>query len=142
MQTEKNLYFWLKALAVFGIVLAIYLLYEQAYQPAFQPCRINAVVNCDAVISGEVAKTLGIPTPLYGLIGYTLILFGSFKRNKKLILGMASFGLLFCGYIAYMELYILRVICPVCIGCQIDMIVTFILAVLLNKQKQVNEAKD
>ena len=141
MTKEKNLYFWVKALAVFGIALAVYLLYEQAFQPAFRPCTINAVVNCDAVIDGPVAKTLGIPTPLYGLVGYIFILFGAIKRYKGLVLGMATFGLLFCAYIAYQELYILRVICPVCIGCQLDMIATFILAILLNRKKLTTDTQ-
>lgn len=131
---KVKLYFWVKILAVIGLILGTFLMWEQVSRPAWQPCNINAKVNCDAVISGEVAKTLGIPTPLYGLVGYALILFGAFTKNKKLILGMATFGLVFCMYIAYRELFELRVICPVCIGCQIDMIATFILALILNKK--------
>lgn len=133
-----KIYVWVKALAVIGLILGSFLMWEQVSRPAWQPCNINAKVNCDAVISGEVAKTLGVPTPLYGLVGYTLILIGAFTRNKKLILGMASFGLLFCLYIAYRELFELRVICPVCIGCQIDMIITFVLAIILNRQKEAS----
>lgn len=136
---EKSMYLGIKILAVIGLVLGAYLMYSQLFQPAFQPCRINATINCDAVINGPVAKTLGIPTPLYGLIGYALILYGVIKKNKKLILGMATFGLVFCAYIAYKELYQLKVICPVCIGCQIDMTLTFILAILLNRKKEVEE---
>ena len=132
---NKKIYFWVKVLAVIGLMLGTYLMYEQITQSAWRPCTINATVNCDAVISGEVAKTLGIPTPLYGLVGYTLILIGAFTKNKKLILGMASFGLAFCMYIAYVELFMLRTVCPVCIGCQIDMIITFILALTLNKRE-------
>lgn len=132
---QKKLYFWVKVLAVIGLILGSFLMWEQVSRPAWQPCNINATVNCDAVISGEVAKTLGIPTPLYGLVGYSLILFGALTRRKKLILGMATFGLAFCLYIAYRELFQLRVICPVCIGCQIDMIITFVLAMMLNREK-------
>lgn len=135
MYMNKKIYFWVKVLAVIGLMLGTYLMYEQITQSAWRPCTINATVNCDAVISGEVAKTLGIPTPLYGLVGYTLILIGAFTKNKKLILGMASFGLAFCMYIAYVELFMLRTVCPVCIGCQIDMIITFILALMLNKRE-------
>lgn len=130
---KLKIYFWVKVLAVIGLVLGTYLMWEQVSRPAWQPCNINATVNCDAVVSGAVSKTLGIPTPLYGLVGYTLILIGAFTKNKKLILGMASFGLLFCMYIAYRELFQLHVVCPVCIGCQIDMIITFILAIMLTK---------
>jgi uncharacterized membrane protein len=120
-------------LAVLGIFLAVYLLWQQFFKPSFQPCNINATVNCDAVVSGPVAKTLGIPTPLIGLMGYLIILFASFKRNARLVLGMATFGLLFCLYIAYREIFQLRVICPVCILCQLDMISVFILGIILSR---------
>ena len=130
----KEKYFdWVKILAVLGIFLAVYLLWQQFFKPSFQPCNINATVNCDAVVSGPVAKTLGIPTPLIGLMGYLIILFSSFKRNARLVLGMATFGLLFCLYIAYMEIFQLRVICPVCILCQLDMISVFILGIILSR---------
>ena len=136
---ETKIYKWVKILAVFGLILGTYLMWEQISRPAWQPCNINATINCDAVISGPVAKTLGIPTPIYGLIGYALILFGAMTKRKKLILSMAGFGLVFCMYIAFVELYLLRVVCPVCIGCQVDMIATFILAIMLNKRKNNEE---
>ncbi len=125
---------WIKILAGFGILLALFLLWEQLFRPSFQPCNINATVNCDAVISGQVSKTLGIPTPLIGLIGYIVILIGAIKKNAKLVLGMAGFGLVFCLYIAFIELVQLRVVCPVCVLCQLDMITVFILGILLNRK--------
>lgn len=128
-------YKWIKVLAVIGIALAVFLLWERYSKPAFQPCNINATVNCDAVISGEVSNTLGIPTPIIGLVGYVVILFSAFAKKSKLVLGMAAFGLAFCLYIAYIELFQLHVICPVCILCQLDMITVFILGVTLNKKR-------
>jgi uncharacterized membrane protein len=136
MNIVKEKYFsWVKVLAFFGILLAAYLLWQQFYQPEFKPCNINAWVNCDAVITGPVAKTLGIPTPLYGFVGYIVILFAAFWKKAKLVLGMATFGLAFCLYIGYIELVQLRVICPVCIACQLIMISVFVLGILLNKKK-------
>jgi uncharacterized membrane protein len=129
---KEKLFSWVKALAVIGIGLALFLLWEQFFHPSFQPCNINSTVNCNAIISGLVAKTLGIPTPLIGLFGYLVILFASFKRNARLVLGMATFGLSFCLYIAYRELFQLHVICPVCILCQLDMITVFIMGIILN----------
>ncbi len=133
---KENIYSWIKVLSFIGVILAIYLLWQQMFRPAFKPCSINETVNCDAVISGPVAKTLGIPTPLYGLIGYIVIFIASVYKKNKLILGMATFGLLFCLYIAYIELFILNVICPVCIACQIIMISVFTLGIILNKKKE------
>ncbi len=140
---ENKIYKTLLFLASFGILLSLYLLWQQMFTPEFQPCTINSWINCDAVISGEVAKTLGIPTPLYGLIGYVVILFAAFKRMPKLLLGISAFGLLFCLYIAVVELVFLRVICPVCIGCQITMIWVFALSILVfQKSKNIDSADE
>jgi len=136
MSTHK-LFFFIKILSIIGIGLAVFLLWEQMFRPAFQPCNINATINCDAVISGEVAKTLGIPTPLYGLIGYIVIFIAATLQKKKLLLGMASFGLLFCLWIAYIELFQLHVICPACVACQIIMLTVFSLALIINKHKEL-----
>lgn len=133
---KEKFFNWIKILAGIGIFLALFLLWEQLFRPSFQPCNINATVNCDAVISGEVSKTLGIPTPLIGLVGYIIILFAAFKKSAKLVLGMAAFGLAFCLYIAYRELFQLRVICPVCVLCQLDMITVFILGIILNRKAE------
>lgn len=133
---HNKYYDWVKILGVIGILLAIFLLWEQFFRPSFQPCNINATVNCDAVISGPVAKTLGIPTPLIGLIGYMVIMFAAFRKNAKLLLGASAFGLAFCLYIAFIELFQLHVVCPVCIACQVDMITVFILGVLLVKKQK------
>jgi uncharacterized membrane protein len=131
----QKMYLAIKILAVFGVILACYLLFEQITQSPFRPCNISAVVNCDAIISGPVAKTLEIPTPLYGLIGYLVIFFAAIYKKKKLILGMATFGLLFCLRIAYIELFQLHVICPVCIACQLIMISVFLLAIWLTRRQ-------
>lgn len=129
----KSYYKAIAALAVFGILLALYLLYEQATTPAFRPCTVNATINCDAVIDGPVAKTLGIPTPLYGLVGYIAILFFALKKRAKTVLGFAVGGLAFCLYIAYIELVQLHVVCPVCILCQLTMISIFTLSIVTSR---------
>ena len=133
-----KIFFTIKILSIIGVILAVYLLVEQFTQSSFRPCTINATINCDAIISGPVAKTLGIPTPLYGLIGYIVIFIAATFRKKKLLLSMAAFGLVFCLWIAYQELVILRVICPVCIACQVIMISVFSLAVWVWKKGKVS----
>lgn len=122
--------------SLIGIALAIYLLFEQITRSPFQPCYINSVINCNAIISGSVAKTLGLPTPFYGLIGYIVIFFAAFFQKRKLLLGVASFGLLFCLWIAYQELFLLHVICPACILCQCIMLTVFICSLFLQDGKR------
>ena len=126
---------WVMGFAIFGILLAIYLLWQQSFRPAFQPCNITSSINCNAIISGAVSKTLGIPTPLIGLLGYIVIFIASLQKRKKLLVGMATFGLVFCAWIAYQELFLLHVICPVCILCQITMASVFLIAIILMRKK-------
>jgi uncharacterized membrane protein len=117
-QIRKSIIF----LSCFGILLASYLSYNYLFQPTYRLCTISQTVNCDAVISGSVSTTLGIPTALYGLVGYVVILFGAFKNKWKLVLGMATFGTLFCLRLTYIEIFQLKVICPVCLMCQLTMV--------------------
>lgn len=134
---QQTVFFTIKILATIGIVLACFLLWEQLFHPAFQPCRINSNINCDAIISGVVAKTLGIPTPLYGLCGYIGIFLSSVYRKKNLLLIIATCGLLFCGWIAYKELFQLHVICPVCVICDVVIITVFSLSCYLFSKNTV-----
>lgn len=131
---NQKLFFAVKALSIVGIILACYLLWQRFFTPEFQPCNLNATINCNAIISGAVANTLGIPTPLYGLIGYIVIFFAAMFRKKNLLLGMATFGLAFCLWIGYREIFELHVICPVCILCQIVIITIFTLAIIIKRR--------
>jgi uncharacterized membrane protein len=133
-KTIHKLFFFIKVLSIIGVLLAVFLLWEQLSHSPFQPCRVNSTINCDAIISGPVANTLGIPTPLYGLVGYIVIFFSAVFHKKKLLLVTAVFGLAFCLWIAYKELFELQVICPICILCQLIMLAVCSLAVVLSKK--------
>lgn len=133
------LYTLAKVFSTFGILLALYIIYQQITQSGSAFCNISESINCDAIISGELSKTFGIPTPLIGLIGYIFILYGSIKRIPKLMLYMSTFGFLFCGWIGYREFFELRVLCTLCIGCHVSMIGVFITSILLNiKRKNIS----
>lgn len=132
MLTKNNIWKLLIGLSILGITLAIYLFYNFLVKPEIESCYVNSIVNCDAVTKGPLATLLGIPVSLIGLTGYIIILFSSFIKNAKLVLAMSTFGMLFCLFITIQEVFFLKVICPVCILCQLDMLTVFILALKLN----------
>lgn len=132
----------IKMLAAVGIGLALYLYVNYLTQPVATICTISDRVNCDAVISGEVSTTLGIPTALYGLIGYVVILVAAFLNKKKLMFGMSLFGTLFCLRITFIELFQLQVYCPVCALCQLVMIALLIVSYLMLRQGRARESKE
>lgn len=129
---KKNIWKVILILSIIGIGLATYLFYNYLTKPVTTFCYINNKVNCDAVTKGEISTLFGVPVSLVGLIGYIVILVSSFLKNKKLVLGMASFGMVFCLYITFQEIFILKVICPVCLACQLDMLLVFLLGLKLN----------
>lgn len=132
MFTKENIWKALIGLSILGIFLATYLFYNFLTKPAIESCYINSVVNCDAVTKGPLSTLFGIPVSLIGLTGYIVILFSSFIKNKKLVLAMSTFGMVFCLYITIQEVFLLKVICPVCLLCQIDMLAVFLLSLKLN----------
>lgn len=133
---KDKLYRWTSYLAVVGVGLAIYLLYE-FLAPAHQSlCYLNSTINCEASTKGVLANTLGIPTAIWGLTGYVFIFLAAIKKWKRVLLGMATFGLVFCLRISFLEIFVLKVICPVCVACQLIMVVEFLLGVVIYRRSE------
>lgn len=131
MFSEKTLWNLTKILALVGVILASYLLASYFKPQTAGVCRIDETFNCDAVTQGSLAAIFGIPVALIGLTGYLIIFFGSLAKNRGLVLFMAAFGSLFCLRITYLELFVVKIICPVCIVCQLVMLTILVLALRL-----------
>jgi uncharacterized membrane protein len=127
-----NYYKIIRPLAILGIGLALYLLYEYLAPGHKSLCYVNAYVNCEASTKGLLANTLGLPTAVWGLVGYIFILLAAIRKWPRVVLGMATFGLLFCLRITFLEIFVVKALCPVCLTCQLDMIALFVLGCLLN----------
>ncbi len=129
-------------LAVFGICLALYLFYEYLAPAHRSVCYLSSTINCEASTKGVLSKTLEIPTALWGLTGYIFILISALRKWRRVLLGVATFGLLFCLRITFLEVFVIHIICPVCLACQVDMIILFILGIILNLNKTSKSASD
>ncbi|MGA2911012.1 MAG: vitamin K epoxide reductase family protein [Candidatus Levyibacteriota bacterium] len=123
-------------LSILGILLASYLFYNFLTKPLVESCYFNSHINCDAVTKGSLSTLFGIPVSLVGLVGYIIILLSSIFKQKLLVLGMTTFGMVFCLFITYQEVFRLKVICPVCLTCQLVMLTVFLLAIYLNVGKK------
>ncbi len=132
MFKKENIYKLLIWLSLFGIILALYLFYNFLTKPVFESCYVNSLINCDAVTKGSLSTLLGMPVSLIGLTGYIVILISAFFKKRKFILGVSAFGMAFCLYITIQEIFSLKVICPVCLLCQLDMFVIFLFGIILN----------
>src|SRR3990167_7061537 len=135
-QAMEKMWKAVTVLSLIGIVLGSYLFYNYLSPSPFTLCDINSTVNCDAVTKGPLAEFMGVPVSLVGLIGYALILISSIVKNKKLLLGMTTFGMVFCLRLTILEIFVEKVICPVCVACQTVILLAFAAAVILNRDKK------
>jgi uncharacterized membrane protein len=102
--------------------------------------------DCSTVNASRYSEVNGIPVAVIGVIGYLAILAAHYFENRNrffkqnatlLIFGMALTGFLFTVWLIYVEIALLKALCPFCITSQIAMTLIFILAVIrLIKQPQ------
>ena len=132
MKFKFNVWKVLIILSIFGIFLATYLFYNFLTKPLHESCYINSAMNCNAITKGSLSTLFGVPVSLVGLIGYIVILLSSIFKKKKTVFGMSAFGMAFCLYITFQEVFFLHVFCPVCLACQLTMLVVFLVALAIN----------
>jgi uncharacterized membrane protein len=130
---EIQIFKYCAGLSGLGIALALFLLYNYyAYEPS-RICSVNYLINCKAVVKGGSLSTLfGVPVALYGLTGYLVLLFAAIFKKTKLVFATAAFGFLFCLRITLLEVFVVKVFCPICLACQSVMLVLFGLSIYLN----------
>lgn len=116
------------ALSIFGIMLGSYLFYEYLAPQSLGVCSISETINCEPITKGSLSEIFGIPVSLIGLVGYVVIMFSSIFKNKKMVFGMTTFGMLFCLRLTILEIFVEKIICPVCVLCQITMLAIFVLS--------------
>lgn len=140
---KESLWRLSSVLSVIGIFLAVYLLiqYYQVAPGSETICNFNPLVNCSAMTTGSLATLFGIPVAFVGLIGYGFILFSTLTKRRGLMLGMSAFGVLFCLRITILEVFFVRIICPVCILCQAVMLVLFGISLYLYFTKDKKKSK-
>jgi uncharacterized membrane protein len=127
---------WVIIMAWLGMLLASYLYYEYAVQETFGVCNINSTINCLPVTKGSLALFYGIPVAIIGGLGYLFIFISAWLRKFKWSFGLATFGMLFCLRLTILEIFFEKVICPVCVACQIIMIFVLILTYRLAFSKK------
>ena len=121
-------------LSLLGVAMAVYVLQSFMRQSPI----VCISTGCEVVRKSPAAYPFGIPVPLFGLIGYTVLALCAFLRTmnheprtmnilKNIMLGVAAFGVLFVTWFTYTELFIIRGVCTWCAISAVNMVVIFIL---------------
>jgi uncharacterized membrane protein len=121
-------------LAIIGLVDTIYLSYVKiAHAEVF--CGTSRA--CDTVNTSQYSMIGGIPIAYLGLAAYLVILLlllmeprGDFWRQYSpvIVFGMTLAGTLYSFYLTYVEIAVLRAICPYCVVNAVVMLLLFVLS--------------
>jgi uncharacterized membrane protein len=135
-------------LTLAGIADSSYALYQH-YAPAnASACDITETINCTAINQSQYSVLLGIPVAGLGVAGYLLmaaLLAGIMMKMARqitvmrILLAVALGALAFSGWLTYVEIFILKALCPLCVT-SLVLVVTITIMVFLglisNKEEQ------
>jgi len=118
---------WVLIAGVVGLLSSVVLLLdkiEMLKDPAFVPiCSINPVISCGSVIMTPQASVFGPPNPLYGVIGFTVVVVTGVLALARVTLPRWYWvGLLagtavaagFVHWLIFQTLYRIGALCPYC----------------------------
>jgi uncharacterized membrane protein len=123
-------------LATLGLLVAIYMtIYKLTDNQTM--CLGNG--GCSVVNNSVYSEVYGIPVALVGAVGYATILavdilsgrWSALRNNGTLaIFGLCLAGFLFTLYLIYVELALIKALCPFCVASQVIMTLLFVVAVV------------
>lgn len=132
-----------KRLSQITIVLAILGLLVAAYMTIYKITANDSMClgsgDCSIVNASRYSEVYGIPVALIGMLGYAAILGIHWleRRNEffeangsMLFFGIALLGFLFTLWLIYVEIALIKAICPFCLASQFIMTIIFIISVI------------
>ena len=123
-------------LATVGLLDSIYLTWVKLGN-RYAIC--GPIGDCESVNSSPYAEIAGIPIAVLGAAAYLLIIVllyleqrGGFwsEYGSMLVFGLTLVGVLYSGYLTYLELFVIRAICPYCVLSAIVLVLLFAIAIL------------
>jgi uncharacterized membrane protein len=125
-------------LALVGCFVAFYLwLHALGYGGEI---KCGASGGCEVVQTSRWAVFLGLPVALHGVIGYFAILVVAIAALRPaalarrgwdaLLAALATVGVLFTGYLTYLELFVIHAICRWCVGSAVIITALWIVSLL------------
>jgi uncharacterized membrane protein len=133
---KNRLYLVSVFLSVIGFIDSCYLLWIKFSQNEAL-CFVGRG-DCITVNNSKFSEWFGIPVAVIGMVGYFVIFLlmivenrSDFLENNSLLLvfGATLIGVIFSGYLTYIEIAVLQTICPFCAFSALIMLSLFILTI-------------
>ena len=147
---------WFIRLNFLAILITLYLVYMHYKPDASEICTFSDTWDCDIVNKSPYAEFFGVPVAILGLMAY-LFLFAAaigIARDMKfykylkflrpirlmwIMFGVTAVGVLFSGYLTYIELFVLEAICIFCLAQQIIIVIDIFM--MLSILSAIDEGK-
>jgi uncharacterized membrane protein len=124
-------------LSVAGLLISAYLwMFKHGYIGTLA-CGTG---GCETVQLSPYSSVLGVDVALIGFLGYALFLGVSLvsvqpawlarPEPSRALLLLAGGGLLFAGYLTWLELFVIHAICRWCVASAVIIVLIFLLALL------------
>lgn len=130
--TARRVGLAIAGLASLGIVIATYLTVIKL-SGGLPVC--GPVSGCEDVARSEYSSTLGFPTAGFGaLLSTALLVLGlvwARARDRRALLGAYGLGLLgvvFVGYLTYLELFVIHAVCVWCVAYGVTVVAGWLVA--------------
>lgn len=123
-------------LAILGLLVSIYM---TIYKITANDSMCLGSGDCSTVNASRYSEVYGIPVALIGVLGYAAILgihwlerrSEFFEENGSMMLfGISLLGFFFTLWLIYVEIALIKALCPFCLASQFIMTVIFILSVI------------
>ena len=130
---DKWLYRASVALVVLGLLVSIYM---TIYKITSNDAMCIGSGDCHTVNASKYSEVNGIPVAVFGMIGYAAILATLYFENRNrffkqnatlMIFGMALTGFIFTVWLIYVEVALLKALCPFCLTSQVSMTLILLL---------------
>ena len=128
---------WMALISLLGLFLGVYL---TLYKYGIIGTLACSVSSCEQVQTSRWSMFLGVPVATWGAGFYVMMLVLSiaglqprFEQSRPLsllMLAATGWGVLFTGWLNYLEAFVIHAWCEWCIGSALMVLVLFVLAML------------
>ena len=127
-------------LAVLGLLDSIYLTWVK-FSGKYALC--GPIGNCESVNTSQYSEVFGIPIALLGAGAYLVVIIslslesrGSFwaEYSPIIVFGISLIGVLYSIYLTYIEVAVLKAICPYCVISAIILVLLLVLSSIRLRQ--------
>jgi uncharacterized membrane protein len=133
---EKKIWVSSVVLAVIGLIDSIYLVWVK-FTDQYALC--GPIGNCESVNTSQYSEIWGIPIALLGAGAYIVIIILLLLENRSelmgeysplIVFGISLIGVLYSIYLTYIEVAVLRAICPYCVISAVVLVLLLVLSTI------------